>query len=102
MENTKKMILLDENEFYKKQRDFVEKALKLAKAKAYNENLNLIVDNKVMENTNVIDYIINNKEFKFSKQFNEIIGEQKNILYTDKSPNSYKRDKNNKTNWISV
>ena len=104
MEHSEKMVMipLDESNIKDKYEDFLKIALKLAKNNAYNENLQLKVNNEYKKVTNIIEYILNTdkKELKYMKDYESYLNLNK--LYTKVSPVDIKSNKNKKFPWIKV
>ena len=97
MENFDKMIMIPHSDF----KNIIEKSLHLAKQNAFNENLELKINNKYMKNTNIIDYLLNENEIKYKKEFDKYLNKSK--FYTKNSPIDYKmKSNNNAKNWIQI
>ena len=82
------MVLLE----LKQYQEFLNKALKLAANGAYDEQLRLKVDGKFQDGTNIIDYILEKSDGKFSKEYEKYLLSQK--IYTKLSPTVLRINKN--------
>lgn len=91
-EYSKKMVLLQLEDY----EEILRKALKLAKANAYDDNLKLNINNEIKSDCNIIDYVLNKPDLKYQKEFNNISKQESPELYTKISPNSIKFNKNKK------
>ena len=97
MENFDKMIMIP----YKDFSDIIKNILKLANQSAFNEELELKVNNEYIKDTNIIDYLMNKKDLKYMKEYEKYLNI--NNLYTKKSPIDYKLRNNKKRhNWIQI
>lgn len=90
---SEKMLLLQLDDY----QNILNVALKLARLDAYDENLKLKIDNKIIEESNIIDYILNKPNLKYSKEFEKIIHTKNDEeIYTKISPITARFNKNKK------